>query len=196
MTALPAAAAEAQSTDAPEVAASWDYRTIFVVWDQDAFDWRAEWNDGSATVGLEAVLDSEGSAGWELDSIAHERFDLVVGAEGSSQEARRLRLIFRRPLGGSAAAATHVAPSSAPVGSLVTIAGFAFAPALIEVPAGGTVTWTNDDDVPHTATAGDGAFDSGTLPPGASYGHIFAAPGTYPYACLIHPGMTGTVVAT
>ena len=72
-TAPAASGAEAEATAAPAGPASWDYRTVFVVWDEAATDWRADWNDGSSTVGLEAVLDNEGSEGWELDSIAHER---------------------------------------------------------------------------------------------------------------------------
>lgn len=192
---VPATAAEAEPTVSPGSAALWDYRTLFVVWDQAGFDWRAEWTDGSATVGLEAVLDNEGSAGWELDSIAHEQYDLVVGTETTSQEARRLRLIFRRPLDAGSAVATDAPSSPAPSAADVTIAGFAFAPADMEVAAGSTVSWTNFDSVPHTVTAGDGSFGSASLAPGALFSHTFDAPGTFSYSCLIHPGMTGTIVA-
>jgi hypothetical protein len=56
------------------------------------------------------------------------------------------------------------------------------------------VAWTNDDAVPHTATALDGAFDSGIFDPGASFSQTFADPGTYEYRCNLHPQMTGTIV--
>jgi plastocyanin len=74
------------------------------------------------------------------------------------------------------------------------IAGFAFSPATIEVAPGTTVTWTNADAAPHTSTGKNGAWDSGTLAPGASFSVTFRTPGTYEYACMIHPFMHGTVV--
>jgi plastocyanin len=78
-------------------------------------------------------------------------------------------------------------------GAAVSIVDFAFDPAAVEVPVGATVTWTNTGAAPHTATASDGTFDSGELAPGASFSHTFAAAGTFPYVCQIHPQMTGTV---
>ncbi len=70
----------------------------------------------------------------------------------------------------------------------------AFTPADIEITVGTTVIWTNSDTVPHTATAGDGAFDSGILDPESSFEYTFDEPGTYAYTCLIHPEMKGTIV--
>ena len=46
---------------------------------------------------------------------------------------------------------------------LVAIADFAFDPETVTVDAGTKLTWTNDDEAPHTATADDGSFDTGTL---------------------------------
>jgi plastocyanin len=77
---------------------------------------------------------------------------------------------------------------------VVTIVDFDFEPLEIEVPAGGTVTWVNDGQAPHTATADDGSFDTGVIVPGADGSQIFDQPGTYPYFCAIHPDMQGTVV--
>jgi plastocyanin len=78
-------------------------------------------------------------------------------------------------------------------GAAVSIVDFAFDPAAVEIPVGATVTWTNTGAATHTATASDGTFDSGELAPGASFSHTFAAAGTFPYICQIHPQMTGTV---
>ena len=70
-----------------------------------------------------------------------------------------------------------------------------FSPAAIQVPAGTTVTWRFKDlFVPHDVT-GDG-FTSGDPKRRGSYTHTFAEPGTYPYRCTIHDGMTGRVVVT
>jgi plastocyanin len=75
----------------------------------------------------------------------------------------------------------------------VTIANLAFEPGTIMVPVGTTVTWTNDDTVPHTVTSIDGVFDSGIFEPGATFSWTFDLPGTYRYRCLIHPQMHGVV---
>lgn len=76
----------------------------------------------------------------------------------------------------------------------VTIQGFTFGPASVTVQVGDTVTWSNEDTTAHTATAGDGSFDTGSVAAGATGSATFATAGTYAYACAIHPAMTGTVV--
>ena len=78
--------------------------------------------------------------------------------------------------------------------SSVTIAGFAFAPATVTIQVGDSVTWTNEDSAPHTATAGDGSFDTGQLANGDSDTVTFDTAGTFDYVCSIHPQMTGSVV--
>jgi plastocyanin len=88
----------------------------------------------------------------------------------------------------------ETAAGEASQGGSVTIKDYAFTPPTLTVPAGTTVTWTNDDAVPHTATASDGSFDSGNLNPGQSYSFTFATPGSYPYVCQYHAGMQGTIV--
>jgi len=75
----------------------------------------------------------------------------------------------------------------------VEIADFAFAPSEIHVAAGTEVTWTNTDPAPHTATAAQGGFDSGTLDPNEAFSFRFDTAGNFTYACLIHPTMRGTV---
>jgi plastocyanin len=90
------------------------------------------------------------------------------------------------------------APTAGAQGKTMTVSikNFAFDPPNTTVSAGTTVTWVNDDQVPHTATANDGAFDSGTLQPGQSYSFAFDKPGTYAYHCNIHPDMTGTITVS
>jgi plastocyanin len=70
-----------------------------------------------------------------------------------------------------------------------------FTPAAIQVPAGTTVTWTfKDGFVPHDVVA-DG-FTSGEPRRKGTFTHTFDRPGTYPYRCTVHDGMTGRVVVT
>ena len=89
--------------------------------------------------------------------------------------------------GGSTSGGSTTPPSS---GS-VTIVNKSFSPRYLTVAANGTVTWTNQDST-HTVTSDSGLFDSGSIPNGGTYSHVFA-PGTYPYHCDIHPSMTGTI---
>jgi plastocyanin len=64
-----------------------------------------------------------------------------------------------------------------------------------------TVTWLNVGLSPHTATADNGAFDSGTeaarwISSGAAHSFTFRTPGTYTYSCVPHRqlGMSGVIV--
>ncbi|HZO07378.1 MAG TPA: cupredoxin family copper-binding protein [Solirubrobacterales bacterium] len=84
--------------------------------------------------------------------------------------------------GGNGTAATEV-----------EIVEFAYDPDPIEVEAGSTVSWTNEDSAPHTATADDGSFDTDTLDKGKTGKVTFEEAGTFPYFCEIHPTMHGTV---
>ena len=64
----------------------------------------------------------------------------------------------------------------------------------IEIAAGTTVRWTNNDQLQHTVTANDGSWDSGLINPGATWSHTFTQPGEYAFHCTPHPFMKGVVV--
>ena len=110
---------------------------------------------------------------------------------------------FSRPLALAMLALTLIAPViaftvAAPARAAthaVTITDGAFSPASLAVAPGDTVTWTNQDDRPHTVTAANGAFDSGNLEPGASFSFTFTDAGTTGYACSYHPEMQAAIVA-
>jgi amicyanin len=76
----------------------------------------------------------------------------------------------------------------------VKIDNFTFDPPRLIVKAGTTVTWHNDDDIPHTVVASEKAFRSKTLDTEDKYAFTFTTPGTYEYFCSLHPHMTGTIV--
>ena len=91
------------------------------------------------------------------------------------------------------AAETAEAPAGAEVP--VDIRDFAYSPNPIEIAAGDTVTWTNQDPVPHTATGEDrGVLQSGTISPGDSFSQAFPEAGEFGFFCEFHPNMTGTIV--
>jgi plastocyanin len=76
----------------------------------------------------------------------------------------------------------------------VSMVGFKFVPAKLEVHVGDAVEWINRDFVPHTATADDKTFDTGKLEAGASKRVVMTKAGTFPYTCHFHSGMKGTLV--
>lgn len=108
-------------------------------------------------------------------------------------------------------AGTQPAPKS------VTIKGFAFNPTPLEVVKGTTVTWTNEDTVPHTVTTGvapptfpplpsgasptpfpslstgDGRVNSGRIEPTETFSFTFNDAGTFNYFCAVHPAMRATI---
>ena len=75
----------------------------------------------------------------------------------------------------------------------VRMGDFFFSPSSVSVRVGDIVTWHNSGNAPHTATADDGSFDTGTVVSGQSASHMFTRPGTFSYVCTIHPNMKGTV---
>jgi plastocyanin len=79
-------------------------------------------------------------------------------------------------------------------GPRVALRQVAFLPGSLVVRTGQTVHWTNRDPVPHNIVATSGArFDSGTVPPGATFSFTAARPGTIHYVCTLHQGMRGTL---
>lgn len=138
-------------------------------------------DDGTLVVGLGELNDS-GHAGVAVLTADGEQTAVAVYlTDAGSGEAAAAS-----PESGAATAADAIA---------VDIKDFAYGPDPIEIPAGATVTWTNRDAVPHTATAVDRAvLQSGTLNQGDSYSLTFAEPGTFDYFCEFHANMKGTIV--
>src|ERR671916_100382 len=94
--------------------------------------------------------------------------------------------------GGNTTTSVSIVPGSS---SLTTDA---WSPNPVQVSAGTTITWTNDDSQPHAVNSGEnatptGLFDSGIMAPAATFEHTFTEAGEYPYFCLLHPNMVGTV---
>jgi amicyanin len=107
---------------------------------------------------------------------------------------------WRRVLGAALLGATLAAAGLAPVvaagDTTVKIDNFAYAPEQLTVKAGTTVTWLNEDDIPHTVVASGKAFRSKALDTDDKYSFTFTTPGSYEYFCSLHPYMKATVVVT
>jgi plastocyanin len=87
-------------------------------------------------------------------------------------------------------------PSDAFGSTIVIIRDFQFTPAQVHVRAGTKVTWVNcgaPGTDSHTSTADGGLWDSPLLVPGNTFTQTFTTVGVFPYHCLPHPFMVGTV---
>jgi plastocyanin len=87
---------------------------------------------------------------------------------------------------------TNAAPP--PAQPLIRIGNFTFNQPAISVQRGTTVTWVNDDDIPHTVVAQGLAFRSKVLDTGDRFSFTFAKAGQFSYFCSLHPHMTGKVI--
>lgn len=107
-------------------------------------------------------------------------FGMPMGAHGGSHMRR--------------GADTSAEPQVVAEGSVtVEIRDYAFQPGNLRVRVGTQVTWANRDGVTHTATADDGAWDTGLLDRGEAATLPFDMPGTYTYRCIPHPNMIARI---
>ncbi|WP_342069783.1 plastocyanin/azurin family copper-binding protein [Yoonia algicola] len=78
----------------------------------------------------------------------------------------------------------------------VVIKGHAFTPADIEIKAGDSITWINEDNARHSATDLNGAFDTGLLSRGQEATMMFVGAGKFEYRCTPHASMRGTITVS
>jgi len=69
-----------------------------------------------------------------------------------------------------------------------------FIPSEITVAPGTTVTWVNNETMPHTVVNPNQGFRSKFLVKDAKFSFTFTTPGDYDYLCSIHPNMKGKVI--
>ena len=97
-------------------------------------------------------------------------------------------VLFAAGCGGEGGSAEPVATTDVAMAK-----SYRFDPEAIEIDAGQTVTWTNEDNFTHTVQV-DGRDDQ-KVEPGASVTETFDEPGTYHYVCTLHrKDMEGEVV--
>ncbi|MDF2762660.1 MAG: putative blue (Type 1) copper protein [Thermomicrobiales bacterium] len=162
--------------------------------------------DGDLVIGLRELNDSghHGVAVLEDDDDGTD-VTLYLAEEGTDAQAEQETATETAPAATDAPAtpapaetpadATQGAEAPAAAEVPVDIRDFAYSPNPIEIAAGDTVTWTNQDEVPHTATGEDrNVLQSGTISPGASFSQSFPEAGEFGYFCEFHPNMTGTIV--
>jgi len=116
------------------------------------------------------------------------------GSDSTSSEAETAPPASEESTEASGETESEPAPSGeASKSEKVDIVEFTYQPDPVVVQTGGKVTWQNQDTAPHTATADDGSFDTGTIENGKLGSATFKEAGTFTYFCEIHPTMHGTV---
>jgi len=92
------------------------------------------------------------------------------------------------------ALALLAAPAARAQDARVAIDNFTFNPPRLTIPVGTTVTWINQDDIPHVVASTGNAFRSKALDTDDTFAFTFTRPGTYEYFCSLHPHMKATIV--
>ncbi len=137
-------------------------------------------SDNSVTIGR-GHIDSDATLGMDIDGSVKLNFEL-----NSDVKLDILNDVIN----------IHgVLNSNIPKMASISMKSLAFNPVILTVKTGTKVTWTNDDNVPHTVTSTSGStLNSGTISPGQSFSFTFNNEGITTYRCNIHPMMTGTIV--
>jgi plastocyanin len=115
--------------------------------------------------------------------------DITTSTQSRRGILRRLLAVALLPFAGRAGAQER-APA------LIEMTKFSFIPAELSIRAGDSIVFVNRDLVPHTATADDGTFDTGTLRQDERKEIVFPAAGAFSYICRFHRHMTGIVRVT
>lgn len=108
--------------------------------------------------------------------------------------AAALALGLASLIGGASIRPAAAAQAPAAAGPTVKIDNFVFGPQAVTVSVGTTVTWINQDDIPHTVVADDKSFKSKVLDTDERFSFTFTKAGEYGYFCSLHPHMTGKVI--
>lgn len=99
----------------------------------------------------------------------------------------------------SPAATAPIPPATSPTTSgesvRISMTDDRYTPSRLTIKAGATVTWVNDGNNLHTASALDGSFESGSLSRGEAFSYTFGRPGVYAIICRLHlfQNMRGTI---
>lgn len=141
-------------------------------------------DDGQPVTGGEVDFSSSATA---VATVADDGTVTAVGP-GTAQISASISI------GGSTATGTtQVTVAAAPATASVTAPQTVYSPRVVDVAAGGTVTWTfaavqHDVDFTSTGAPSD-------IPPiqNTSASRTFPSSGIFPYRCTLHAGMTGEV---
>lgn len=137
-------------------------------------------------------------------------FPTILYTVWSVVELQHLPTFSEAPHGALHGVGLEGASAAAVTGETVTVSmrQMRFFPDTLEIAAGTTVVWVNDDMIDHAVAYGSSdtpaeerLFESsGDFPRGESFAHTFETPGTHPIYCSTigheQAGMVMTVVVT
>ncbi|CAN5719937.1 hypothetical protein BH23GEM10_BH23GEM10_08200 [soil metagenome] len=150
-----------------------------------------------------AVLEAEYDRRWQVDSLRFalrdDSLQLAVRLDSIRQAAQQDSIRRAQAEAAQRAAAERARQEAerrrAELPAVrAGMRNLAYQPARIEVPAGTTIIWQNNDQVEHSVTATDRSWDSGVIRPGETWQRTFTEPGTHAFFCTPHPFMTGVIV--
>jgi len=101
---------------------------------------------------------------------------------------------------GRSTSGSGIAEVAVGIGGHEAAAYFNPATITVEIGVNNTVVWSNGDTAIHTVTSANTTasglplFNSGDMGLGAEFTYTFTKPGTYPYVCIYHGEMAGTVI--
>lgn len=138
---------------------------------------------------------------------------IIISASAQQQQQpiknQSMITMFNRNMTGGAKNMTEIKTAVTDIKnvSIVSDAGEledkAYQPNPVQIKAGETIIWTNNDLTTHTVTEGNPStnvptegFDSGLLSPDQSYKHVFDKAGTIEYHCILHPTMVGKIIVS
>ncbi len=107
------------------------------------------------------------------------------------------RVLLRRFAEGAAIIALAplaLANRAGAADAIVRIDNFTFSPTPATIAKGATMTWINNDDIPHSIYCPSLNLRSHPMDTGESFAHRFDQPGTFDYMCGIHPHMRGQII--
>jgi plastocyanin len=94
-----------------------------------------------------------------------------------------IALVLAAPAGAAGQGTRHT----------VTIDGVQFSPSKLLVHRGDRIVWVNKDPFPHTATATNKMFDSGSIAANAAWSYTVTKTGEIEYGCTFHRTMKGKI---
>jgi plastocyanin len=105
------------------------------------------------------------------------------------------RSLLRRALGVGVVTVFAVSTRRAKAEEVqVTIDNFTFSPTPVNIMVGSSVSWSNQDDTPHSIVIPKLNVKSQALDTDDTFSHRFDDIGTFDYMCGLHPHMRGQVV--
>jgi plastocyanin len=119
-----------------------------------------------------------------------------LGEQAADAEPAVEQQVQAEPAAQSAppAPASRSGKARASASASVSIGDNFYSPASVSIAVGDTVSWSNNGQAQHSATADDGSFDTGVFGPGVSRSHTFTRAGTFSYYCTVHgQAQSGTV---